>query len=219
MSKSVLNLPNMITMFRFPASIAMLWLLMQFDVPLVDSTGDIPAISAATGYPMWIAISIALVSFLTFLSDWSDGKVARKYGIVTDFGKVMDPVADSIFFTLLLMGLAISPRFNVTIWFTVVLIFREAGVQVMRRHAAYCGVVLMAGWAGKMKMLVQCLVMAGLGFAILFTDTGIFKFSESILRSFAWWASAACALVSIWSFIAYLKQLPAMMQEQTMDEE
>lgn len=204
MNKSVLNLPNIITMIRFPAGLGMLWLLMQYTAPRADGT-----------YPMWIAIAIAIVSVITFLSDFLDGKIARSMGIVTNFGKIMDPIADSLFFTLLLLGLAVSPRFEVTIWFTVIMFYREAGVQVMRRYAAFKGVVLMAGWAGKLKMLVQCLAMAGFGLALLASDTGVYRFSEGFLRCFAWWGSLLSALVGILSLIMYLRQLPQMMEEQS----
>lgn len=203
MDKKVLNVPNMVTVFRFPASIAMLWLLMCFSANPPEG-----------GYPVWISICAAIVSFLTFLSDFFDGKIARAYGTVTNFGKMMDPIADSIFFTLLLLGLAVSPRFEVSIWFTVIMLYREAGVQAMRRYAAYRGVVLMAGWSGKFKMVAQCVAMAGLGVAILVTDTGLYPFSESTLRGFAWWASCLTALIGLWSLGVYLWQLPAMLREQ-----
>ncbi len=194
----------MITMIRFPAGLAMLWLMMQYG-----------AEKPANGYPAWIAIAIAIVALITFLSDFLDGKIARGMKIVTNFGKIMDPIADSLFFTLLLLGLAVSDRFEVSIWFTVLMFYREAGVQVMRRFAAFKGVVLMAGWAGKLKMLVQCLVMAGFGLALLANDTGIYSFSENFLRSFAWWASLFAAVVGLLSLGMYCKQLPEMMAEQS----
>lgn len=202
MSKNVINLPNLLTLFRFPAALAMLWLLQQY-------TSQAPA----GGYPVWIAVGITIVSVLTFFSDLLDGKIARAYKIVTNFGKVMDPVADSIFFTLLLMGLAVSPRFEVSIWFTVIMLYREAGVQVMRRFAAYQGVVLMAGWSGKLKMFLQCVVMAALGLTLLASDTGLHVVSEAFLKSFAWWSSLVTAVAGLLSFGVYIKQLPQMMRD------
>lgn len=203
MDKSVCNLPNLLTLFRFPAGLATLWLFMQY-----------AHLTPSGGYPAWVAVGIAIVSVLTFLSDFLDGRIARAYGIVTDFGKIMDPVADSLFFTLLLLALAVSPRFEVSIWFTVIMLYREAGVQVMRRYAAYHGVVLMAGWSGKFKMFAQCIVMGVFGLCLLTTDTGLYVFSEAFLKGFAWWGSLLTAVVGLWSLGIYLKQLPQMMKEQ-----
>lgn len=203
MSHKIWNAPNLVTLFRFPASLALLWLFLQYTKQ-----------PEGHPYPAWIAIGIGVVCLLSFLSDYVDGKIARAYGIVTDFGKIMDPIADSIFFTLLLLGLAVSPRFEISIWFTVIMIYREAGVQIMRRYAAQRGVVLMAGWSGKFKMFVQCLAMAFFGLALFCTDTGIYVFSENFLRGFAWWASLLTAVVGIWSLVVYLMQLPKMIEEQ-----
>ena len=201
MDKNIINLPNALTVFRFPAGIAMLWLFMQYDSP--DS------------HKAWVSILIAIVAICAFFSDYFDGKFARKYNIVTNFGKMMDPVADSMFFTLLLLGLAISPRFNIPIWFTIIMMYREAGVQMMRRYAAVQGVVLMAGWAGKAKMFIQCIAMSILGLMLLFNDTGLLAFNENIIYETAWWGSALSAISGLLSLIIYLKQLPKMMKEQS----
>ncbi len=203
MDKNIYNLPNALTIFRFPAGLALLWLLMQYNTPEVGNTGK-----------GWVSILIAIFAILAFLSDLFDGKLARKHGIVTNFGKMLDPVADSMLFTLLMLGLAMSPRFEVSIWFTVIMLYREAGVQIMRRYAAVGGVVLMAGWAGKAKMFVQCIGMGVLAFLLLITDLNIIAVPEFILSGFAWWASALSALVGMISLALYIKQLPEMMKEQ-----
>ncbi len=203
MDKKIYNLPNALTIFRFPAGLALLWLLMQYNTPEVGNTGK-----------GWVSILIAIFAILAFLSDLFDGKLARKHGIVTNFGKMLDPVADSMLFTLLMLGLAMSPRFEVSIWFTVIMLYREAGVQIMRRYAAVGGVVLMAGWAGKAKMFVQCIGMGVLAFLLLITDLNIIAVPEFILSGFAWWASALSALVGMISLALYIKQLPEMMKEQ-----
>ncbi len=203
MDKNIYNLPNALTIFRFPAGLALLWLLMQYNTPEAGNAGK-----------AWVSILIAIFAVLAFLSDLFDGKLARKHGIVTNFGKMLDPVADSMLFTLLMLGLAMSPRFGVSIWFTVIMLYREAGVQIMRRYAAVGGVVLMAGWAGKAKMFVQCIGMGVLAFLLLITDLNIIAVPEFILSGFAWWASALSALVGMISLGLYIKQLPEMMREQ-----
>lgn len=203
MDNNIYNLPNALTVFRFPAGVVLLWLLMQYG-------------SADTADPgrIWVSVLIAIFAVLAFLSDLYDGKLARSRGIVTNFGKMLDPVADSMLFTLLMLGLAMSPRFNITIWFTVIMLYREAGVQILRRYAAVGGVVLMAGWAGKAKMFVQCIGMGVLAFMLLVSDLSIIKIPEVIIVEFAWWASALSAVVGLISLFLYIKQLPEMMKEQ-----
>ncbi len=203
MDKSIYNLPNALTIFRFPAGLALLWLLMQYNTPEVGNVGK-----------GWVSILITVFAILAFLSDFYDGKLARKYGIVTNFGKMLDPVADSMLFTLLMLGVAMSPRFDVPIWFTVIMLYREAGVQIMRRYAAVGGVVLMAGWAGKAKMFVQCIGMGALAILLFIDDMNILSVTDTVLSEFAWWASALSAIVGLISLVLYIKQLPEMMKEQ-----
>lgn len=203
MDKSIYNLPNALTIFRFPAGLALLWLLMQYNTPEVGNAGK-----------GWVSILITVFAILAFLSDFYDGKLARKYGIVTNFGKMLDPVADSMLFTLLMLGVAMSPRFDVPIWFTVIMLYREAGVQIMRRYAAVGGVVLMAGWAGKAKMFVQCIGMGALAILLFIDDMNILSVTDTVLSEFAWWASALSAIVGLISLVLYIKQLPEMMKEQ-----
>jgi CDP-diacylglycerol--glycerol-3-phosphate 3-phosphatidyltransferase len=199
MNGQLINLPNLMTFFRFPAGLLMLWLVMRL------TTDD---------HPAWISIVVLIIAILTFLTDFYDGRLARRYHLVTDAGKMLDPIADSLFFTLLMMGLALSPRFEVSIWFTVIMLYREAGVQTIRRVAALKGVVLMAGWAGKLKMALQGIVMGVLGFAVFFNDTGIYAIDENTLIFLAWFGSAVTALCGLLSVAAYVKQLPAMIKEQ-----
>lgn len=204
MNKNIFNIPNLMTCYRIPAGLLVLWLVERMN-PVIYPDGK---------YPAWIIITIMILSVFVFLTDVYDGKIARRYNIVTDFGKMMDPIADSLFFTLLLLGLTVSARFNVSVWFAVLMIYREAGVQIIRRVAALKGVVLMAGWAGKLKMVVQGIATAILGFTVLINDCGIYAISENILRWCAWSAAAITAMVGILSLITYIKQLPVMINEQ-----
>lgn len=203
MDKNIFNLPNVLTIFRFPAGLALLWLLMQYNPASIGNSDK-----------MWVSILLTIVAVLAFLSDFFDGKLARKHGIVTNFGKMLDPVADSMLFTLLMLGLAMSPRFEVPIWFTVIMLYREAGVQILRRYAAVGGVVLMAGWAGKAKMFIQCIGMGALAILLLVKDLSFIDIPELVLTKFAWWASALSAIVGLISLYLYIKQLPEMMKEQ-----
>jgi CDP-diacylglycerol--glycerol-3-phosphate 3-phosphatidyltransferase len=204
MDRTLFNLPNLMTSYRFPAGLAVLWLIVSLN----------PATYPNGHYPAWISVTVMILATLVFLTDFYDGRVARRYGIVTNAGKMLDPIADSLFFTLLLMGLSLSGRFHVWIGFTVVLLYREAAIQTIRRYAALHGVALMAGRAGKLKMAAQSIAMSIFGFAVMFNDLGWARISEPALIALAWFGAMVTAAGAVISLGAYLRQLPAMIAAQ-----
>lgn len=141
-----LNLPNSITVVRILACPVLFVLLLS------------PRIShLALGFGLFLVAA---------LSDLWDGYLARKHGWITDFGKLMDPLADKLlllatFVPFHLVSRGPDPLFDVPWWGTVplwalVLIFgREAAVTVFRTWAARRGTVLSAGPSGKVKAFVQ----------------------------------------------------------------
>jgi CDP-diacylglycerol--glycerol-3-phosphate 3-phosphatidyltransferase len=141
-----LNLPNSITVVRILACPVLFVLLL----------------SSRTSY---LALAFGLF-LLAALSDLWDGYLARKHGWITDFGKLMDPVADKLllvatFVPFHLVSRGADPLFDVPWWGTVplwvlVLIFgREAAVTLFRVWAAGRGTVVPAGRSGKLKAFVQ----------------------------------------------------------------
>lgn len=107
----------------------------------------------------------ALVIFcLASLTDLLDGKIARAYGLVTNFGKIMDPLADKILVYSALC-LFIDDRI-ISGWMLIVILAREFVVSGMRTIAASEGTVLAAGMSGKVKtvfqMIAVILIIAGL---------------------------------------------------------
>jgi CDP-diacylglycerol--glycerol-3-phosphate 3-phosphatidyltransferase len=90
------------------------------------------------------------------VSDRIDGQLARKYGLVTDFGKLMDPIADKALIGAALIGLSMLG--DLSWWVTGVIIARELGITLLRfavlRHA-----VIPAGKGGKLKTLVQAVAI------------------------------------------------------------
>ena len=99
-------------------------------------------------YPVALVIFVA-ASF----TDMLDGKIARKHGLVTNFGKIMDPLADKILvysaFCLMTAG-GIVPG-----WMFIVILAREFAVSGMRTVAASEGIVVAAGMSGKIKTVFQ----------------------------------------------------------------
>ncbi|KRE43427.1 CDP-diacylglycerol--glycerol-3-phosphate 3-phosphatidyltransferase [Knoellia sp. Soil729] len=101
------------------------------------------------------------VFFIAMLTDRIDGDLARSRGLITDFGKVLDPIADKTLVTMALVGL--SSIGDIPWWITVVIVVREWGITAMRFWVIRHG-VMAAGRGGKVKTMVQALA---LGFFVI----------------------------------------------------
>ncbi len=188
---------NLMTLFRLTAAPPSM-LLLQWHEPYG---------------PAWVAVATVVLGALIFLSDYFDGKVARWTGQVSDFGKVMDPVGDSCVVMCVLLGMAASPRYEVTVWFAAVYFFREVAMHVLRRMAALRNVVLAAGWAGKVKTFVQGVALLLFMPAVMLNDLQVVDLGEALLKEAAWWVGGLIAVSSVLSLIAYLRGMPAVFAE------
>ena len=102
-----------------------------------------------TGY-YWPALIIFILASLT---DMLDGKIARKYNLVTNFGKIMDPLADKILVYsafCLMVGDGLIPA-----WVLIIILAREFLIAGMRTVAASEGIVIAADMSGKIKTVLQ----------------------------------------------------------------
>jgi CDP-diacylglycerol--glycerol-3-phosphate 3-phosphatidyltransferase len=128
-----LNVPNVLTLLRILAVPVIV-------VALLDQTphGDTLA---------------AIVFALAALTDGLDGYIARSWGHVTTFGKLMDPLADKLLIVAALISLVALDR--LAAWVAMVIIVRELAVTVLRSVAAEQGVVIAASWLGKAKTILQ----------------------------------------------------------------
>lgn len=138
-----MNLPNKLTLFRV--------ILIPFFVlfMLVD----------ITAYDKWIALAIFIIASLT---DLLDGKIARKYNLVTNFGKFMDPLADKLLVCSALICLVALTK--ISAWIVIIIIAREFIISGFRLIASDNGVVIAASYWGKFKttfqMVMICLMIA-----------------------------------------------------------
>lgn len=151
----MLNLPNIITLIR-------IFLVIVFTIALtVDGvqpvTGACPmdnAVVTSWFSPFTIGLSIALWAFIVgAISDFLDGYIARKYNLVTNFGKLMDPLADKILVCAAFVYLSyvgICP-----FWVTILIVFREFLVTGLRQLAVEQGKVMAADRSGKWKTAIQ----------------------------------------------------------------
>lgn len=131
-----MNLPNKITMFRvFMIPFFVFFMLNDF-VP----------------YSKYIALVIFIIASL---SDTLDGYIARKYNLVSNFGKFMDPLADKLLVSSALICFISSPESKMPVWGVIVIISREFIISGFRLVASDAGVVLAASWWGKIKTITQ----------------------------------------------------------------
>lgn len=117
-----------------------------------------------TGLWMWIALALFIVASIT---DYIDGNIARKRNQVTDLGKFLDPLADKLLvFAAMLMFCQwdLMPA-----WALMIVLTREFAVTGLRLIAVGKGIVIAAGWSGKIK---TASTMIGLCFAMAFPHIG-----------------------------------------------
>lgn len=140
-----MNLPNKLTIFRV-ILIPFFVVLLLFDI---------------TAYDKWIALAIFIIASLT---DFLDGHIARKYNLVTNFGKFMDPLADKLLVCSAMICLVELSR--IPAWVVIIIIAREFIISGFRLVASDNGVVIAASYWGKFKTVFQmvmiCLMIADL---------------------------------------------------------
>ena len=143
-----------------------------------------------TGWNYWAA-AIFIIAAIT---DMIDGKIARKTGQVTDFGKFADPIADKL---LVMSALLILMEWGkVSAWIAIILLAREFIISGFRLVAAGKGTVIAAGITGKIQTVVQIVALSEL----LFYDP-IQKWTGIPLGMILLYISAA---LSVWSCIEYI---------------
>ena len=122
-----------------------------------------------TAVDKWIALGIFIVASLT---DLLDGKIARKYNLVTNFGKFMDPLADKLLVCSALICLVTLAK--IPAWIVIVIIAREFIISGFRLVASDNGVVIAASYWGKFKttfqMVMICLMIADIQALHILTD-------------------------------------------------
>ena len=189
MKKNSMNIPNTLSLIRVllvPAFVATLIFMRNI--------------------PIFGFIVPAIVYIVTGLTDMLDGKIARKYNLVTDFGKFIDPLADkfmvlssmiAILVWMLLLGEKLLAL--IFVWVVLIILLRELGVTSLRLVVAgKSGIVVAASMLGKIKTVSQ---MAGT--VIIIVEPMIPFFSDNHILSYV--AMAIMAFTTLFSGIDYLK--------------
>lgn len=168
-----MNLPNKITIFRM----CMIPFFLVFF--LIDT---IP-------YGNWIALGIFIIAAA---SDAVDGYLARKYNLVTNFGKFMDPLADKLLVCTALLCFVGEGTLNLIV--SVVIVAREFIISGFRTVAAESGLVLAASYWGKAKTICQMIMCCLL---IVHLEVSVFPVLETVFI----WASFALTVISMMDYL------------------
>ena len=137
-----MNLPNKLTAIRLISAIPFIYFLQES--------------SNVTDSNIYRLIAFGIFIFAS-LTDWLDGYIARKYNLITDLGKIMDPLADKI---LVISALVIFVKLDyIPSWMSIVVIAREFLISGIRTIAAAKGEVIPAGILGKYKTTTQMIVI------------------------------------------------------------
>ena len=133
------NLPNVLTMLRIVLVPFFVWFLLL----------DAPGLQAQNGVWRWAAAFVFAVAIYT---DKLDGDIARSRGLVTDFGKIADPIADKLLIGSALVMLSLLQE--LPWWVTILILVREWGITALRFFVIRYGVIP-ASRGGKLKTVVQ----------------------------------------------------------------
>ena len=169
-----MNLPNKLTVLRV--------IMVPFFVLFMLTDLGGPA-------NKWIALVIFAVASLT---DMLDGKIARKYNLVTNFGKFMDPLADKLLVCSAMICLI--PSGKLAAWIVIIIIAREFIISGFRLVASDNGIVIAASYWGKFKTVSQMAMII-----VLIADFGgVFNMIGTVLI----WVSLILTIVSLVDYVA-----------------
>lgn len=167
-----MNLPNKLTVLRV--------LMIPFFVVfmLTNWGGD---------YGKWIALAIFCIASFT---DMLDGKIARKYNLVTNFGKFMDPLADKLLVSAAM--LCLIPNGKLPVWVVIVIISREFIISGFRLVASDAGIVIAASYWGKFKTVSHMAMVI-----VMIADLPALHMVEIILM----WIAVVLTIISLVDYV------------------
>ncbi len=182
------NVPNTITVVRIILAPVFVWLL------LADGGAD--------GALRWAAAALFIVAIST---DGIDGAIARKHNLITDLGKLLDPIADKVLTGAALVALSILAE--LPWWVTVLILVREIGITVWRMVELRRGNVVPASKGGKLKTVVQSVAIS-LALVPLWTLLGDWvHWVNGIVMTLA-------VILTVWSGLQYLVMAWKLKREQ-----
>jgi CDP-diacylglycerol--glycerol-3-phosphate 3-phosphatidyltransferase len=183
------NVPNLITFSRLALSIVLFWLIDR-------------------GNHWLLACGVFIVAAAT---DAIDGYIARKYGLVTVVGRILDPFVDKVIIGGAFIFLAVQPDSGVNAWMVITVIGREIFITSLRSFLESEGRDFSATWSGKLKMVLQCVAVAG---SLLYLEYGRNLAAHASLaagRDLLLWGAVA---VTLYSGVIYVVRAAQMFRDQ-----
>lgn len=170
-----MNLPNKLTMLR----------VIMIPFFIIFMLGNI------TPYDKWIAITLFVIASLT---DLADGKIARKYNLVTNFGKFMDPLADKLLVCSAMIALIELGK--IPAWIVIVIIAREFIISGFRLIASDNNVVIAASYWGKFKTTFQMIMVI-----LMMLTIGVDIKALNILTDVIMYIALALTIISLIDYL------------------
>ncbi len=197
-SLAMFNLPNILTLSRLLLAVLFTW-AMVMDSSLPDMEGQafigwFTSLSHYKTFALWCFVIGAITDFL-------DGYIARKYGLVTNFGKLIDPLADKVLVSAAIIYLSCVDM--CPFWVTILIISREFLVTGLRQLAIEQGEVIAADAFGKWKTIFQlcfcilCLMHIAYGCNLppMLSHLSVGPIAE-MARAITLWTATALTLIS-----------------------
>jgi len=181
-----MNLPNKLSLFRI-GLIPLIVLVKVFPYAQFDFT--IPVFDF-DGYTLSLLNVIILTLFvIAALTDYVDGYIARKHKIVTTFGKFVDPIADKLLVTTMFILFAVDGI--VPIVLILIMLWRDILVDGLRMIASSEGIVMSAGYLGKLKTVLQMLTII-----VILLNNLPFEMIAFPMANFLLWFSLVASVLS-----------------------
>lgn len=147
----------------------------------------------------WICLAIFVAASVT---DWFDGHLARKYNLITNFGKFMDPLADKLLVCSAMICMIELDKLPA--WVVIIIIGREFIISGFRLIAAENGIVIAANYWGKFKTVSQMIMII----LLMLDFGGIF----TVLTQIFIWLSVALTIISLLTYIMQNRKVLSMQE-------
>lgn len=170
----------------------------MLSIPVFSLFISVDLFGGADNCQLWSRIVAALLFIAASFTDMLDGRIARSRGLVTDFGKFLDPLADKFLIFSAMFAICVSPYIfpaeyllssdimkQIFFWCSVLVIFRELAVTSMRLVVASTGVVVAASWIAKIKTISQMICIS-----VVILEPIILPFARGV-------ASIFCMLIMV----------------------
>lgn len=195
-----MNLPNKLTIFRVILIVPFVF-FMKLDAICEQVEFLNRAFGGILEYASWIALAVFVVASLT---DLLDGQIARKYNLVTTFGKFMDPLADKLLVCAALVLLVENK--SLPSWIAIVILSREFIISGFRLVAAERGTVIAASYWGKFKTTFQMVMICMMipDFAAILPGDGVWYY---LATQAVMWIALILTVISLVDYLVKNKNV------------